>query len=67
MQQIFPLYHILELMRVSCTCGKTETFSNKIENFKIRLIRNSEESKTLMISVVGKLCGNETEKILIGI
>jgi hypothetical protein len=53
-------------MRISCTCGNTETLLNKMENFEIRLIRISEDSKTLVISVVCKLCSNETEKILIG-
>ncbi|XFO64819.1 hypothetical protein SPSIL_009280 [Sporomusa silvacetica DSM 10669] len=53
-------------MRISCRCGHTETFSNKMENFEIRLIRFSVDSKTGVISIICKSCGQETEEILIG-
>jgi hypothetical protein len=53
-------------MRISCTCGNTESFVNKMEKFEVRLIRHFADSKTLVISVVCKLCGHESEKILIG-
>ncbi|MBU2702700.1 hypothetical protein Ga0466249_003835 [Sporomusaceae bacterium BoRhaA] len=53
-------------MRVSCACGNTELFSNKMVHFEVDLIRISTDSKTLVISVVCKLCGNESERILMG-
>jgi hypothetical protein len=53
-------------MRVSCTCGNTEIFSNKMEHFEIHLIKFTEDSETGKISVICKSCGNETEEILIG-
>lgn len=54
-------------MRISCRCGNTETFSNKMDNFDVHLIRFSVDSKTAVISVVCKACGQETEEILIGV
>lgn len=54
-------------MRINCKCGNTETFSNKMENFQIRLIRFSTDSKTGVISIACKNCGHESEEILIGI
>ncbi len=53
-------------MRISCICGNTETFSNKMENFEVHLIKFTADSKTGVISVVCKLCGQKTEEILIG-
>jgi len=54
-------------MRISCKCGHTETFSNKMKNFEIRLVKFSADSKTGVISIVCKACGQATEEILIGV
>jgi hypothetical protein len=54
-------------MIISCICGNAEKLSNKMENFEIRIVRTSADSKTLIISVVCKLCGQETESILLGV
>jgi hypothetical protein len=53
-------------MIISCICGNTEKFSNKMENFETRIIKNSEDSKTLVVAVGCRLCGRESEKILLG-
>lgn len=53
-------------MRIICTYGNTESISNEIRNFENRLIRYSADSKTVVISVVCKVCGHETEQIVIG-
>lgn len=39
-------------MRISCTCGTIESFSNKMENFENHLIKFT--------------AGSETEEILLG-
>ena len=54
-------------MKISCKCGNTEAFSNKMENFEIHLLKYSEDSKTGVISVVCKKCKHETKEILIAI
>ena len=53
-------------MRISCICGNTETISNKMDNFEIHVIRHSSDSKTVVISILCKLCEQETEQILLG-
>jgi hypothetical protein len=50
----------------SCTCGNTETLSNKMENFKVHLIKFSPDSETGRISIVCNICGHESEEVLIG-
>ena len=63
---IFDIYWG-ETMRISCRCGNTETFSNRMGNFEIHFIKFSADSKTGVITVVCKACGQETEEILIGL
>ncbi len=53
-------------MRISCTCGNTESISNQMEDFEVHLIKFTEDSETGRISVVCNVCGHETEEILIG-
>jgi hypothetical protein len=53
-------------MRISCTCGNTESISNKMENFEVHLIKFTPDSETGRISVVCNVCGHETEEVLIG-
>ena len=60
-----PIYW-RNIMQINCTCGNIEKFSNKMENFEVHIVRNSVDSKTLIIAVVCKLCGEETEQILLG-
>jgi transcription antitermination factor NusA-like protein len=52
-------------MRINCTCGNAKKLSNKMDNFEIRIIRHSSDSKTLVISVVRRLCGKETKQMLL--
>jgi hypothetical protein len=53
-------------MRISCTCGNTETLSSEMENFEVHLIKFSSDSQTGKISVICNVCGNESEEMLIG-
>jgi hypothetical protein len=53
-------------MRISCTCGNTEAFSNEMENFEVRLIRFSADSQTGVMRIVCIECGEVTEEMLMG-